>query len=152
MDERSRLNSDAVGRIVPAWVLGPGASVASWPNKHQASSRVASLHPLGRVRGRRLLNLDEASFSPSRAFADPVDVLRHPLLSMESKREILQRWAFDEYLMECASDDGMPGKCFSRLAEVRSALLRLDDDWRPHPAAPAAFAVQWQSGEQTKAA
>jgi hypothetical protein len=44
--------------------------------------------------------------------------------------------------------DGPP----SRLDEVRAALVRLGHDWRPHPAAPAAFVVRYEAQESALAA
>jgi hypothetical protein len=85
-------------------------------------------------------------------FAQPDDVLHHPLLSLDCKREILQRWAWDEYLVELAAAEGMADGPPSRLDEVKAALVRLGHDWRPHPAAPAAFVVRYEALENALAA
>jgi hypothetical protein len=82
-------------------------------------------------------DLDQALVSPAAVFAVPDEVVRHPLLSHACKREILWRWAWDEYLIEVAQAEGMPEGPPSRLEEVRRALQRLGEEWRPHPAAPA---------------
>jgi len=82
-------------------------------------------------------DLEQALVSPAAVFATPDEVVRHPLLSLACKREILWRWAWDEHLIEVAQSEGMPEGPPSRLEEVRTALQRLGDEWRPHPAAPA---------------
>ncbi|WP_457092580.1 hypothetical protein [Microvirga sp. P5_D2] len=38
-------------------------------------------------------NLDRALVAPASVFASPDDVVRHPRLTMDCKREILWRWA-----------------------------------------------------------
>ncbi|WP_238258064.1 hypothetical protein [Methylobacterium gnaphalii] len=63
------------------------------------------------------------------------------------KREILRRWAWDEYLKELAAAEGMSEGEPSRLDEVKAALLRLGETWRPKPFAPAAAGVRSQEDE-----
>ncbi|MXQ11916.1 NADH dehydrogenase ubiquinone Fe-S protein 4 [Microvirga makkahensis] len=87
--------------------------------------------------------LDRAFVNPASVFGSPDDVLRHPLLTLDCKREILWRWAWDEYLLDLADTDGMPEGQPSRLPEVRAALRCLDAEWSPDPAAPAAFVVSY---------
>jgi hypothetical protein len=99
-----------------------------------------------------ILDLERALDYPAAVFAQPDDVVRHPLLSLDCKREILLRWAWDEYLVDLAAAEGMAGGPPSRLDEVRAALVRLGHDWRPHPAAPAAFVVRYEAQESTLAA
>ncbi len=62
-------------------------------------------------------------------------MVRHPLLTIECKREVLWRWAWDEYLLDLAVADGMPEGEPSRLPEVKAALRLLDTEWSPDPAA-----------------
>jgi hypothetical protein len=93
-------------------------------------------------------DMDAALLDPAAVFRSPDEVVRHPLLSLDAKREILRRWACDEQLIEIAQWEGMPEGPPSRLAEVRSALLRLADEWHPHPAAPAAFAFRYEVDER----
>jgi hypothetical protein len=85
--------------------------------------------------------LDRALVNPAAVFRSPEEVVRHPLLTLDCKREILWRWAWDEYLLELAAEEGMSGSDASRLPEVRSALRLLGTEWSPDPAAPAAFVV-----------
>ena len=87
-------------------------------------------------------DLEQALVSPGAVFARPEDVVRHPLLSLTCKREILWRWAWDEYLIELAQDEGMAEGPPSRLAVVMAALRVLGTEWSPDPAAPAMFAVR----------
>ena len=56
-------------------------------------------------------------------------VVRDPTLTLEAKRSILMNWAWTEYLIEQASNEGMPenGRT-SRLHEVEQALLALERD------------------------
>jgi ETC complex I subunit conserved region len=96
--------------------------------------------------------LERALVNPAAVFAHPDDVVRHPLLSLDCKREILWRWAWDEYLIDLAAAEGMADGPPSRLEEVRAALVRLGHDWRPHPAAPAAFVIRYEALEDPLAA
>ncbi len=82
-------------------------------------------------------DLEQALVSPATVFASPNEVVRHPLLSLTCKREILWRWAWDEYLIEVAQAGGMPEGPPSQLGEVRTALQALGSEWSPDPAAPA---------------
>ncbi len=97
-------------------------------------------------------DLEQALVHPSAVFASPEDVVRHPLLSLDCKREILRRWAWDEHLIEIAQDEGMPEGKPSRLPEVRSALRALGTEWRPDPAAPSMPAVHLDRKEMALAA
>jgi hypothetical protein len=88
--------------------------------------------------------LETALVTPAAVFASPDAVLRHPLLTIDCKREILWRWAWDEYLIELAAAEGMPDPEPSRLPEVKDALRVLGTEWSPDPAAPAAFLVRYE--------
>jgi hypothetical protein len=99
-----------------------------------------------------LPELERAFFSPASVFTSPDEVLRHPLLTVDCKREILWRWAWDEYLLDLANVDGMPEGEPSRLAEVRAALRLVNMEWSPDPAAPAAFIVHYRCDGQPLAA
>ena len=108
------------------------------------------LHANARRReGRTLPDLDRALVTPASVFASPDDVVRHPRLTIDCKREILWRWAWDEYLLDLALADGMPEGEPPRLPEVKAALRLLNIEWSPDPAAPAIsiprFAQQWCS-------
>jgi len=65
----------------------------------------------------------------------------------ECKREILRRWALDKHLKEVAAAEGMAEGEPSRLDEVKAALLRLGETWRPKPFAPAAAVDPYQQDE-----
>ena len=84
-----------------------------------------------------LPDLNRAFVNPAAVFGSPEDIVRHPLLTIDCKREILWRWAWDEYLIDVAQAEGMPEGPPSRLEEVRTALQRLGEEGRPPPAAPA---------------
>ncbi|MBB4039901.1 hypothetical protein GGR34_001548 [Microvirga flocculans] len=78
--------------------------------------------------------------------------MRHPLLTIDCKREILGRWAWDEYLLELADAEGMPGGGPSRLDEVKAALRLVSKEHSPDPAAPAAHVVPYRWDENALAA
>jgi hypothetical protein len=99
-----------------------------------------------------LPDLDRAFVNPAAIFASPEDVVRHPLLTIDCKREILWRWAWDEYLLDVANADGMPEGEPSRLPEVKAALRLVNQEWSPDPAAPAAFILRYESDERRLAA
>jgi hypothetical protein len=71
-------------------------------------------------------DLDRALVSPASVFASPSEVVHDPSLSTEDKREILRRWAWDEWLLEVEADESPAAGKPSRYDEVRSALLMLD--------------------------
>jgi len=114
---------------------------ASW--LHDRSSRLDA--PL-------LPDLDRAFVNPASVFDTPHDVVRHPLLTIDCKREILQRWAWDEYLLDLADIEGMPEGEPSRLDDVKAALRLVTSERSPDPAAPAAFIVPYHWDETALAA
>jgi len=110
----------------------------SAPPAPSAIIRVPWLHANARRREvRDLPDLDRALVTPASVFASPYDVVRHPRLTTECKREILWRWAWDEYLLDLALADGMPEGEPPRLPEVKAALRLLNIEWSPDPVAPA---------------
>jgi hypothetical protein len=94
-----------------------------------------------------LPDLERAVINPAAVFAGPEEVLDYPRLMSGCKREILRRWAWDEYLKDVAAGEGMSEGEPSRLEEVKAALLRLGETWRPKPFAPAAAVVPYQQGK-----
>ena len=106
------------------------------------------LHANARRREVRALpDQDSALVSPASLFASPDDVVRHPRLILDCKREILWRWAWDEYLLDLALADGMPEGEPPRLPEVKAALRLLNIEWSPDPAAPAMPVPQFEQHE-----
>jgi hypothetical protein len=99
-----------------------------------------------------LPDLERAFVNPASVFDSPHDVVRHPLLTIDCKREILVRWAWDEYLVDLADAEGMPEGEPSRLEEVKAALQLVIMAWSPDPAAPAAFIVPYHWDEIALAA
>jgi hypothetical protein len=114
---------------------------ASWL-QDRSSRRDAPLLP----------DLERAFLNPASVFDSPHDIVRHPLLTIDCKREILQRWAWDEYLLALADTDGMPEGEPSRLDEVKAALRLVNRERSPDPAAPAAFIVPYRWDETALAA
>ena len=99
-----------------------------------------------------LPDLDRAFVNPASVFDSPHDIVRHPLLTIDCKREILQRWVWDEYLLALADAEGMPEGEPSRLDEVKAALRLVNRERSPDPAAPAAFMVPYHWDEAALAA
>jgi hypothetical protein len=118
------------------------------------AGRIAAVAPRVMLRAIRRGEPDpeRALVNPGAVFASPDEVVRHPKLTLARKRRILWNWAWDEHLVEVAQGEGMPEGPPSRLDEVRAALRRLGDDWHPHPAAPAAFAIRFERQEAIEAA
>ncbi len=106
----------------------------------------------GRCDAPGLPDLERAFINPAGVFGSPTDVVRHPLLTLDCKREILWRWAWDEYLLDLANADGMPEGEPSRLPEVKAALRLLNSEWSPDPAAPAAYIVRYDRQDLARAA
>ncbi|NBJ13672.1 ETC complex I subunit [Microvirga arsenatis] len=77
------------------------------------------------VMGRRP-DLDRALVDPASVFAAPSEVVHDPSLSIDDKREILRRWAWDEWLLEVEADESPAAGKPSRYDQVKSALLMLD--------------------------
>ncbi len=71
-------------------------------------------------------DLDRALVNPAAVFSSPQEVLHDPTLTLEDKREILRRWAWDAWLLETAADEAMAGGEPSRLDEIKAALKALD--------------------------
>ncbi|MGV7032329.1 NADH dehydrogenase ubiquinone Fe-S protein 4 [Methylobacterium symbioticum] len=127
--------------LVPPWQWNrrpappSGRAIKAAPRRQAVDAQVEGSHERG-----GLPDLERALVNPAAVFATPRDVLNHPRLMNGCKREILRRWAWDEYLKELASAEGMPEGEPSRLDEVKAALLCLEEQWRPKPFAPAACA------------
>jgi len=96
-------------------------------------------------------DLARALVNPAAVFRSPEDVLRHPVLDLKCKRRILQQWAWDEYLMEVASNEAMPDTAPSRLAEVKAALAKLESaaDYTLWLSSGPTSGVGWSSASTT---
>ena len=112
-------------------VVGPVIWLASLQSAH------------GRCGHSIMPNLERALINPAGVFRLPNEVVLHPLLSHACKREILGRWAWDEYLIEIAQSEGMPEGPPSRLGDVKEALRRLGDEWHPRLSAPAVRVLRY---------
>lgn len=61
------------------------------------------------------------------SWTTPMGVVSDPTLTLEAKRSILMNWAWTEYLIDQATNEGMPeNNRPSRLYEVEQALLALE--------------------------
>ena len=112
----------------------------------QSNRRAGDPAPAG------LPDLERALVNPAAVFDTPAAVLDHPRLLPSCRREILRRWAWDEYLKEVAAAEGMAEGEPSQLDAVKAALLALGAAWRPHPAAPAAAVPLVREAELPSAA
>jgi hypothetical protein len=65
---------------------------------------------------------------PSSGYTNPRDVLADPALTQSEKRDVLQRWALDAYLIELERSKGLPVSHQSRLDDVIDSLIDLDDN------------------------
>ena len=75
--------------------------------------------------------LDEAANRNDAAgpegWASPMNIVDDPTLTLEAKRAILMNWAWTEFLIDQATNEGMPENDRpSRLDEVEQALLTLE--------------------------
>lgn len=77
--------------------------------------------------------LETALREPEAVYAAPIEVVADPLLTFEEKRAVLKNWAWNEYLIDLGTAEGMPeNRRPARLDEVERALLCLE---RPPAAA-----------------
>jgi hypothetical protein len=84
-----------------------------------------------RTLGREIIKRDTPRGpDPSSDYANPKDVLADPALTQPEKRDKLQRWALDAYLIERALPKGHAVSRQSRLDEVIDALIDLDENKR----------------------
>jgi hypothetical protein len=64
---------------------------------------------------------------PEALYASPMDVVTDPLLAIDEKRAVLRNWAWNEYLIDLATAEGMPENARpTRFDEVQLALLALE--------------------------
>ncbi|WP_246674718.1 NADH dehydrogenase ubiquinone Fe-S protein 4 [Mesorhizobium sp. B4-1-3] len=72
---------------------------------------------------------DAALLEPEVVYAAPADVVADALLTVDDKRAVLKNWAWNEYLVDLATAEGMPeNRRPSRLDEVGVALLALEPE------------------------
>ena len=66
------------------------------------------------------------------SWSTPMGVVGDPTLTLDAKRSILMNWAWTEYLIDQATNEGMPENSRpSRLDEVEKALLALENETAP---------------------
>jgi hypothetical protein len=71
--------------------------------------------------------MDGALLDPAALFVDPEEIVKHPGLSFDKKRELLHRWAFDAYRVEVVAAESLPPYDRSRLDKVIDALIALEE-------------------------
>lgn len=92
-----------------------------------ATARRQRLEWVERTLGREAIRKGCApGTDPAALYADPQDVLHNSHLNSEQKRDLLQRWALDAYLLDLEFSGGSPNDQVSRLQEVIDALIDLD--------------------------
>jgi hypothetical protein len=84
-------------------------------------------------------DLERALIVPASVFRSPDEVVTTPCSRSAASAKSSGAGPGTNNLIEVAQGEGMPDGPPSRLDEVKLALLGLEDEWRPHPAAPAAF-------------
>lgn len=72
-----------------------------------------------------MIDMNKALLDPSSVFKAPHDVLHSNELSREQKVDILQRWYYDECLMENAEAENMQGGTSDTLTKIVEALHSL---------------------------
>ena len=77
----------------------------------------------------KTIDLEMALLDPERVFESPQDVLDHPGLSRETRREILERWKYEEAQLAAAEDEGMGGGEELKLTPVVEALEALGGEF-----------------------
>ena len=77
----------------------------------------------------KAIDLEMALLDPERAFETPQEVLDHPGLSREARREILERWKYEEVELAVAEDEGMGGGAELKLTPVIEALEALGGEF-----------------------
>ncbi|UCI10569.1 ETC complex I subunit [Mesorhizobium sp. B1-1-8] len=71
------------------------------------------------------------------SWTSPMGVVRDPTLTLEAKRSILMNWAWTEYLIDQATNEGMPkNNRPSRLDAVEQAMLALEREVAADQASP----------------
>lgn len=94
---------------------------------YTAAAALAWLDPrYGLAAVGRRPDLDRALVNPPAVFTSPQEVLHDPSLTLDDKREILRRWAWDAWLLEVAAEEAMAEGEPPRLDEVKAALGTLD--------------------------
>jgi hypothetical protein len=71
--------------------------------------------------------MDRALADPGAFFDDPEEIVKHPGLSFDKKRELLHRWAFDAYRVEVIAAETPRPYERPRLNEVIDALIALEE-------------------------
>jgi hypothetical protein len=69
-----------------------------------------------------------ALLHPATAFAHPMDVVRHPDLTLNEKRAILSSWASDACALEAAPDLRVKSGKVVRWDDIMDALRTLDNE------------------------
>ncbi len=73
-----------------------------------------------------MTDIKKALLDPTSEFENPIQVLHASDLTHEQKIEILQRWRYDEELLEIAEGENMArGKQTDRLESILEALHAL---------------------------
>ncbi|RUY26019.1 ETC complex I subunit [Mesorhizobium sp. M7A.F.Ca.US.001.04.1.1] len=77
--------------------------------------------------GAQAAHIQTALSEPETFYACPMEVVDDPVLAPDEKRAVLKNWAWNEYLIDLATAEGMPENARpTRLDEVELALLALE--------------------------
>jgi hypothetical protein len=127
---RQGLNFELQGKDIPSADLREIAKPAPARSiPHQPHARPWHLEWVERTLGPEIIrNGFPPGTDPSMRYAGPADVLADPTLSEAVKREFLERWALEAYLIELELAEGNAVPFPSRLDEVIDALVHLEGD------------------------
>jgi len=125
VDEPAELNARAADRATPS---GQGAD-----SKPAFSNATLDRLGLADVQDAYSKAMDGASarhdLSGPENWKSPMDVVHDRTLTLEAKRSILMNWAWTEFQIDQATNEGMPeNRRPARLGEVEQALLALERD------------------------
>ncbi|RUX26451.1 ETC complex I subunit [Mesorhizobium sp. M7A.F.Ca.US.011.01.1.1] len=77
--------------------------------------------------GAQAAHIQTVLSDPETFYTSPMEVVDDPVLSPDEKRALLKNWAWNEYLIDLATAEGMPENARpTRLDEVELALLALE--------------------------
>lgn len=101
------------------------------PAAHDRRPNTRKLEWMERTLGIRTTNdgidLNRALANPAAAFDEPERVVRHPQLSPEQKREVLRRWALEEYSADRTGSQAAEPPDSLRLDRLIDALIDLEE-------------------------
>lgn len=136
--KRQGINFVVQGLAEPARAQGPTSDKLKPGDLDQLAAPMINRRPctrrlewVERTLGVRATNdgvaLDRAQTNPPAAFDEPERVVRHPQFSPEQKRDILRRWALEEYRADSVGTQAARQADSSQLDRVIDALIDVEE-------------------------